>query len=250
MSDPTVNERVCLVTGGSRGIGAAVASTLAAEGGHVIVGYCSNEAAAAETVNAIVDRGWRATATQMDVRDRQAVNAVIEGLRREHRGLDVLVNSAGVIRDGLLATQSDEDFRAVVETNLMGTVNCVRAACRIMIPRRRGSVVNLSSIAVRRPHAGQSNYSASKGAIDAFTRAMAVELAPKRIRVNAVAPGFTETDMATAMLSQRRAEIEAAIPLGRIGTPQEIAEVVAFLASDRARYVTGQVLMVDGGRML
>jgi len=239
-----------VVTGGSRGIGAAVASTLAAEGGYVVVGYWSNETAAAETTRKIVDRGGRATAAKFDVRDRQAVTALMAEVRRAHGRLDVLVNSAGVIRDGLLATQPDEGWRTVLETNLMGTVHCTQAACRLMIPRRRGSIINLSSIAARSPHAGQSNYCASKGAVDSFTRAMAVELAPKQIRVNAVAPGFVETAMASTVLAQRHATIEASIPLGRVGTPQDIAEVVAFLASDRAEYMTGQIVTVDGGRTL
>jgi 3-oxoacyl-[acyl-carrier protein] reductase len=242
--------RVCVVTGAGRGIGAAIAKAFAREGGITVVA-CRDEGTSAEaTVSAIRETGGRADADYVDVRDLEAVESLFARVHERYGRLDVLANNAGVVRDGLLATQTNADWAEVLDTNLLGTVHGVRAALRWMIPRRSGTIVNVSSIAARSPHPGQSNYAASKGAVEAFTRAMAVELAPRRIRVNAVAPGFVETAMSAEVLSRKRADIEKSIPLGRLGLPDEIAEAVVFLASDRASYITGQVLTVDGGRSL
>lgn len=242
-----LKDKVVLVTGGSRGIGQALVRRFAEEGAVAVFTYAANEAAAHELAAEVMSKGGRASAVRVDVRDADGMASTIDMIESEHGRLDVLVNNAGIIRDTLLMTMESQDWSDVLETNLTGVFNAIKPVSRLMMRQRRGAIVNLSSIAATRPGRGHANYAASKGGIEALTKALAVELAPKNIRVNCVAPGMIETDMSKDVRQLAGDQILSRILLKRYGTPTDIANAVVFLASDLSAYVTGTVLHVDGG---
>lgn len=247
MSNLDSTTPTALVTGGSRGIGRAVALTLARDGYQVILTYVSRPEEADKTVAEIEAAGGRALALPLNVGDGEAVAAFFAEHIKGKVNLAVLVNNAGITKDGFLVRMKDDDFDRVITINLRGAFICTREAAKIMTKVRHGRIVNISSVVGQMGNAGQANYSAAKAGLLGLTKSCAKELAARQITVNAVAPGFIETDMTAALSDDVRASYEAAIPLKRMGTAQEIADAVAFLASDKAAYITGQVLAVNGG---
>ena len=239
--------RTALVTGGSRGIGRAVCLELAKGGASVVFCYAGNEAAARETVRALEALGAQALAVRCDVSAAGEVDALAEAAAERFGRIDILVNNAGITRDNLLMRMSEADFDAVVAANLKGAFLCMKAVSKRMLKQRYGRIVNLSSVVALRGNAGQVNYAASKAGVIGMTKSLARELASRNVTVNAVAPGFIETDMTAALPESARAAVAGGIPMGRPGVPEDVARAVAFLASDEAAYITGQVLAVDGG---
>ncbi|MBL8921686.1 MAG: 3-oxoacyl-[acyl-carrier-protein] reductase [Myxococcaceae bacterium] len=239
--------KVVVVTGGSRGIGRAIALEFGKAGATVVFTYAGNEAAAVETVKLVTDLGVKAQAKRFDVSDSAACTAFIDEVMREHGRIDVLVNNAGVAIDGLLMRFKDEDWDKTLDTNLRGAFALMRAVSRPMMKAKGGAIVNVSSIVGEMGNAGQAAYAASKAGLIGLTKAIAKELASRNIRVNAVTPGFITTDMTAGLNDELKQKMADAIPLGRIGNPEEIAKAVVFLASDAASYITGEVLKVNGG---
>jgi len=243
---PSTRQTV-LVTGASRGLGSAIALAFGRTGARVYVGYKNREREATDTVHGVEAAGGQAAALAFDVTDPGAVRSAFERVAEEQGKLDVLVNCAGVARDGWFALQNADDFRAPIEASLMGAYHCCRAAVPGMLSRRAGAIINVSSVAALHASPGQTGYSAAKAGLIAFTRTLAVEVAASGVRVNSVVPGLLSTGMAVRLDQRILREKQARIPLGRLGAPEEVAEVVLFLASDRASYVVGQAIVIDGG---
>lgn len=239
--------KIALVTGAGRGIGRASAKLLAAQGAYVYLNYNGSEEAAQSAVAEIVQGGGKAEALQCNVADFQAVGEMIGKVVGQSGRLDILVNNAGITRDGLLMKMSEEDYDQVLDINLKGTFNTIRHASRYLLKQRSGKIINITSVSGVLGNAGQANYSASKAGVIGLTKSTARELASRGICVNAVAPGYVQTDMTHALPEQVKTQMLAQIPLGRAASPQDIANVVLFLASEQSSYMTGQVLSVDGG---
>ena len=248
MSDLT--GKVALVTGGSRGIGKAICLELAARGAAVFVNYHRNAEAAAEVVNEIASAGGEATALQADVQSADQVRALFKDVTAAKGKLDILVNNAGITRDNVIMLLQPDDFDDVISTNLRSTWLCCKEASRLMMRKRSGCIINISSVVGIAGNGGQTNYAASKAGIIGLTKSLAKELAVRGVRVNAVAPGFVETDMTADLADDIKNKAIDAIPLGRLGFPLDIAKAVAFLASEDASYITGQTLVVDGGMVM
>jgi 3-oxoacyl-[acyl-carrier protein] reductase len=239
--------KVALVTGGSRGIGRAAALALGKQGALVVVNYVSNEAAAREVADQIQAAGGKAELAQFDVGNGEAAEKAIAEVAKRLGRLDILVCSAGISIDALLLRLKDEDFEKILSINVKGAVACSRAATKVMMRARTGRVIFLSSVVGEMGSAGQTAYAASKAALLGVTKSLARELASRSITVNAITPGFIDTDMTQVLTDEQKANINQAIPLGRIGNPNEIAAAVVYLASDEAGYITGQALRVNGG---
>ena len=236
-----------IVTGGSRGIGRAICLELARQGANVLFSYAGNTAAAEESLRAIEALGARGIAVQRSVDDPEGAKLLVDTALKELGSVDILVNNAGITRDGLTMTMKEEDFDAVIATNLKGAYLMMKAVTRPMMKARYGRIINLSSVVALRGNPGQINYCASKAGVIGMTKSLAKELGSRGVTVNAVAPGYIQTDMTAALPDSAREALLGAIPAGRMGAPEDVAAAVAFLASEQAGYITGQVLQVDGG---
>ncbi|HVF88436.1 MAG TPA: 3-oxoacyl-[acyl-carrier-protein] reductase [Blastocatellia bacterium] len=239
--------RVAIVTGGSRGIGRAIAKELASRGASVAFTYSKNRELADELVSEIEAGGGKASGYQADVTDAAAAERMVKEVKASFGSVDYLVNNAGVTRDKLIMMMSEEDWDAVLDTNLKGVFNVTKPVVSVMVRQKRGSILNISSISGLVGMAGQTNYSASKAGLIGFTKALAKEIARRNITVNALALGLIETDMTSALAGEYRQKMIEQIPLGRYGSVEEVAKISAFLLSDEARYITGQVIQADGG---
>ena len=244
---PSLQDRVALITGGSRGIGRAIAVKLSSLGAYVIVNYAKNLAAAEESLTLVRTRGGNGEVLQFDVADAEGTRKVIAEVISRKGKIDILVNNAGTSADGLLIRMKDRDWESVIRTNLTGTYNCCRAVAYAMMKRRWGRIINITSVVAASGNAGQVNYSASKAGIIGLTKSLARELGPRNICVNAVAPGFIVTEMTQSLPEEIREQIKEQIPLAKPGTPEDVGAAVAFLATEEAAYITGQVIHVNGG---
>lgn len=242
-----LKNKVALVTGASRGIGRAIAFTLAGYGAIVIINYCGSKEKAEEIVNQIKENGGTAIAYQADVADFEAVKTMFSDITKEYGRIDILVNNAGITKDNLILKMSEEEFDAVINTNLKGVFNCLKQASRIMLKQKEGRIINISSISGVVGNPGQVNYCAAKAGVIGITKSLAKELGSRGITVNAVAPGYINTDMTAVLKDDLKEKVTELIPLKRLGEVEDIAETVAFLASDKASYITGQTIQVDGG---
>jgi 3-oxoacyl-[acyl-carrier protein] reductase len=245
-----LKDQVALVTGGSRGIGRAIVKAFAAEGARVAFVYRGNQAAADSLVQEVTQAGGTVLALQADVTDPEAAQHCTDRIEKEWGRFDILVNNAGIIKDDLFVRMEPAAWQSVLQTNLGGTYNFCRAVAYTLMRQRHGRIINISSVAAEHANPGQANYAASKGAINALTRALAVELASRNVTVNAIAPGFIETDMSEAVRNKAGDLIKKYIPMRRLGQPEDIARVAVFLASADSGYLTGQILTVDGGLSL
>lgn len=242
-----LTDKIALVTGASRGIGAAIAKALAKEGAAVVINYNGSRDKAQAVADEITAAGGWAEIYPCNVADFDDCKDMINTLIKKYGRIDILVNNAGITRDGLLMKMSEEDFNAVLDTNLKGTFHTIRHMSRYFLKQKRGKIINISSVSGILGNAGQANYSASKAGVIGLTKSTARELAGRGINVNAIAPGFIETDMTNAMPKEAKEKMADMIPLKRIGKPEDIADMAVFLASDKADYITGQVFAVDGG---
>ena len=245
-----LDNKVALVTGASRGIGRAVAIALAKAGAKVVVNYAGNAAAAQDTLNEINNLGGEAIAVQADVAQSESVEALVKQTLDTYGRIDILVNNAGITKDNLLLRMKEEDWDAVMNTNLKGVFHCTKQVSRVMIKQKSGKIINMTSVVGVMGNAGQSNYAAAKAGVIGFTKSMAKELASRGITVNAVAPGFIATDMTAVLPEQVKSEMVNAVPLSRMGKPEDVAAAVVYFASDASDYITGQTLHVDGGMVM
>ncbi|MCP4107781.1 MAG: 3-oxoacyl-[acyl-carrier-protein] reductase [Desulfobacteraceae bacterium] len=241
------SKRTIVVTGGSRGIGRAVCLSFARPGVQIYFNYSSAGDAASETEKLITEAGGQASGMRVNVADESEVAEFFKKIISETGRVDVLVNNAGIARDGLLVRMKEKDWDDVININLKGAFNCTKIAAKSMIKQRYGRIINVSSVVGVTGNPGQANYVASKAGVIGFTKAVAKELASRNITVNAIAPGYIETDMTTSMTEKAKEAMVSAIPMGRVGNPDDVAAVAVFLASDSAAYITGQVIHVDGG---
>ncbi len=245
-----LDNRVALVTGGSRGIGRAISLSLAGTGATVIVNFRGNQAAADETVTAITAAGGTAVAVQADVANGEDVERLFKWISDQYGRLDILVNNAGITRDTLLMRMKDDDWDAVLDTNLRGIFLCTRAAMKFMARARWGRIINITSVVGLMGNAGQANYAAAKAGIIGFTKSVAREYGSRSVTVNAVAPGFIDTELTAVLGAETREALTKQIPLGRLGSPEDVSGVVTFLASEQAAYITGQTFNSDGGMVM
>lgn len=242
--------KTAVITGASRGIGKAVAIRLGKAGANLVLSYRSNDAAMDELIESLEKDGIKAVKVKGDVSNSDEAKDLMKVAKETYGSLDILVNNAGITRDKLIIQMKEEDFDSVIRVNLKGSYNCIKHAAKIMMKQRSGKIVNMASVVGVSGNAGQINYSASKAGVIGMTKSAARELAGRNITVNAVAPGFIETDMTKDLVEKAKDGMISGIPLGRLGLPEDVAEAVAFLASDSADYVTGQVLHVDGGMVM
>ena len=239
--------KIALVTGGSRGIGKAIAKRLASEGATVVINYTQNDTAANETVKEIEDAGGQASISKFDVSDFNAVHEAVDKIIENYGALHILINNAGITQDTLLMRMKEEDWDNVMSINLKGIFNCTKAVTRNMLKQREGRIINLTSVVGEMGNAGQTNYAASKAGIIGFTKACAREMAPRGITVNAVSPGFIQTDITDELTEELKQDYISRIPMNRFGTTDDVAGAVAFLTSDEASYITGEVFRINGG---
>ncbi len=242
-----LNGKIAVVTGASRGIGKAIALELAANGATVIINYNGSEERAREVLSIIETRGGKGCIYQCNVADFKECEVFFKDVVKEYDRIDILVNNAGITKDGLMMRMSEEDYDEVIDTNLKGTFNCMRFVNRTMVKQKAGRIINISSVSGVLGNAGQANYSASKAGVIGLTKAVAREVASRGITVNAIAPGFIETEMTNILSETVKQSAETQIPLGRFGQVGDIANMVAYLASEKANYITGQVIKIDGG---